>query len=357
MENSKIDYSNLEVHSDAKTRPEGSIELHNTLKASIGMYGLMEKIVLKENKIIDGRERYKALQALGMEISADFFIDITQLNIDKTLQESPGKYGTITDLHRKHFSNSQKACFAAEFYREVKVLRKSTKSKNKETSDQLFNEKLTEILKEKGLMAPVLEKVDKPESQLRKFIALAFGISDGYLKNANKLLEIDSHLFIKVKYAEIDMKTKEKLNLSTALAKAEKTLVKDLVTEQKTKDSKKLKLKQPEVLESDKSEDKKESDFYCSQTLQYEKMAKLPEIDKSNNSTSEQKLTIELVPSSKQRILNYIKDSLKNVTHIEDSIIENMVSEAIITAINAIINQYVEQKNGNQNEDSTNKAA
>ncbi len=357
MENSKIDYSNLEVHSDAKTRPEGSIELHNTLKASIGMYGLMEKIVLKENKIIDGRERYKALQALGMEITSNYFVDITQLNIDKTLQASPRKYGTITDFHRKHYSNSQKACFAAELYREAISLRKSTKSDNKETSDLLFNEKLSEILKEKGLMRPVLEKVNKPESQLRKFIALAFGISDGYLKNANKLLEIDSHLFIKVKLAEIDMKTKEKLNLSTALAKAEKTLVKDLETEHKAKDSKNLKLKQPEVLDSDISENNKESDFYCSTTLKYEKKAKLPENDKSNINTTQNKLTIELVPSSKQTILNYIKDSLNNVAHIEDSLIEDMISEAIITTINAIINQYVEQKNGNQNEDSANKAA
>jgi hypothetical protein len=72
------------------------------LKADIENYGQREPIVLFDGKILDGRNRYRACQELGIEPTVE---EVQEL-------ADPTAYVLSANLHRRHLTESQRAMVA-----------------------------------------------------------------------------------------------------------------------------------------------------------------------------------------------------------------------------------------------------
>jgi 16S rRNA G966 N2-methylase RsmD len=75
-----------------------------TLKADIAMKGVLEPIVTCQGEILDGRNRYRACQALGIECPAREYTDD---------DPDPLTFVISLNLHRRHLNESQRAMVAA----------------------------------------------------------------------------------------------------------------------------------------------------------------------------------------------------------------------------------------------------
>ena len=97
--------SMLLEHKYAKLFPPMGAEEYEALKASIKEEGLNEPIALYKGKILDGRNRYRAIRELGIELGED---DTIQLPYNT----EPLKYVMRVNLHRRQISTSQRAMVA-----------------------------------------------------------------------------------------------------------------------------------------------------------------------------------------------------------------------------------------------------
>lgn len=101
------DLSNLEFHPFANLFPLIEGEAFEALVADIKQCGLRENIILFEGKIIDGRNRYRAM--LECDYLLDHFIEV------KTKTDfigGPMAWVLSKNLHRRHLSESQRAMVA-----------------------------------------------------------------------------------------------------------------------------------------------------------------------------------------------------------------------------------------------------
>lgn len=110
-------------HEIADIFPLMSDEEYQGLKSSIEVNGLMVPIVLLENKVLDGRNRYKACQELG--------IDTKHENFEGTYQEAI-EFVWIHNIHRRNLTSSQKAICIIEKDELVKRFRDEAKERQKE---------------------------------------------------------------------------------------------------------------------------------------------------------------------------------------------------------------------------------
>ncbi|MBL4884962.1 MAG: hypothetical protein JKY95_10565 [Planctomycetaceae bacterium] len=93
-----------EEHDSAGLFPMMDAEQYSGLKEDIELNGCKEDIVLWRGKIIDGRNRLKACQEIGIE--APF----TELADDA----DPWEYVISANMHRRHLSASQRAMVASK---------------------------------------------------------------------------------------------------------------------------------------------------------------------------------------------------------------------------------------------------
>lgn len=110
------DLTKLEAHPFADIFPMIAPKQLDELAASIGRDGLLDKVVLFGGKILDGRNRYAALQKLGWQIDARdekgswlYFANFGG-NEDEALSFVESK-----NMARRHLNPSQKALAAATF--------------------------------------------------------------------------------------------------------------------------------------------------------------------------------------------------------------------------------------------------
>lgn len=95
----------LDIHQYADLLPMMQEDEYQALKEDIRKNGLREPIKLYMGKIIDGRNRYRAMVELGLPPMA---IDVT------VAVEDPMQYVISHNLHRRHLSKSQIACIAVD---------------------------------------------------------------------------------------------------------------------------------------------------------------------------------------------------------------------------------------------------
>lgn len=92
----------LEVHPLANLFPMMNDEDLDSLKESIQKNGLREPIVIFESKILDGRNRFRALKALNLPVPTTLFEG-----------EDAVQFVADHNLYRRHLKASQKAAIAA----------------------------------------------------------------------------------------------------------------------------------------------------------------------------------------------------------------------------------------------------
>lgn len=93
----------LESHRYADIFPMTEGESFENLKKDIQEQGLQQTIVLFENKILDGRNRFKACRELGLEP-----------RFEEYKGDKPLEFVISGNLHRRHLSESQKAVIAQD---------------------------------------------------------------------------------------------------------------------------------------------------------------------------------------------------------------------------------------------------
>ena len=96
--------SKYEVHPIANVFPMMSNDEFKALKADIKEHGLREPIVFWKNMLVDGRNRLKACEDLGIEADESELMDETD----------PVAWVISHNLHRRHLDESQKAMVAAK---------------------------------------------------------------------------------------------------------------------------------------------------------------------------------------------------------------------------------------------------
>ena len=97
-----------ETHAYANIFPYASSEDFERLASDIGKNGLLERIVLYGGKILDGRNRYRAMINAYVEIKSEHFI-----NFDGTDEEALA-FVISKNLARRQLSGSQRDAVAAE---------------------------------------------------------------------------------------------------------------------------------------------------------------------------------------------------------------------------------------------------
>ena len=92
-----------DIHPAADIFPEMSEQEFADLLEDIKINGLLEPIVLYEEKVLDGRHRLRACQMAGIEPRFEKWSN----------GESPATYVVSKNLHRRHLNTSQRALVAA----------------------------------------------------------------------------------------------------------------------------------------------------------------------------------------------------------------------------------------------------
>jgi hypothetical protein len=93
-----------EIHPIANVFPMMSKDEFKALKSDIKEYGLREPIVFWKNMLVDGRNRLKACEELGIEADESELMDETD----------PVAWVISHNLHRRHLTESQRAMVAGK---------------------------------------------------------------------------------------------------------------------------------------------------------------------------------------------------------------------------------------------------
>jgi ParB-like chromosome segregation protein Spo0J len=105
------DYANLVAHPLAGIMPMMSEDEFERHKADIKRNGLQVRIDLFEGMILEGRNRYRALKALGLVPADEHFKPFAGTRAEAEA------YVISTNLHRRQLNNKQKQEFAQQMIR------------------------------------------------------------------------------------------------------------------------------------------------------------------------------------------------------------------------------------------------
>lgn len=97
-----------EIHPAAAIFPMMDDKTFQSLKADIQANGVEEMGMLFQGKILDGRNRYRACQELGIEF------DWMEIEPQDAATFDPVQYVLTHNLHRRHLKQSQRAMIAAK---------------------------------------------------------------------------------------------------------------------------------------------------------------------------------------------------------------------------------------------------
>ena len=219
----------LNYHSYCDLLPEMTTDDFNALVSDIKENGLINPIVLFNDRILDGKHRYKACLELGIDPKIETFIGS---------KEQALHYVISQNIARRHLLTSQKAALAINAKKEFEIIAKENQIKAGElgaeygnkgaeygklggrgiTKDsEKYQEKLEEFPDnaEEEDKTPLQEifpeggfdkKADKKAAeQSRDKAAKLFNVNPHYITDAEKIEKTDKAVFDKVKKGELNI--------------------------------------------------------------------------------------------------------------------------------------------------------
>lgn len=168
----------LEFHAVANLFPMMTETERESLENDIKTNGLLSPIYIYDGKIIDGRNRYFACKAVGIQPE---FKEYTGLESELV------QFVISLNLHRRHLSTSQKACLAVELMPLIEEQNKKAKAEKKK----------------QGLPTAVAEKTLHTVSKI-------FGVSNGYIAEIKKLKNSNIELYSKVSTGALTLQQAKK---------------------------------------------------------------------------------------------------------------------------------------------------
>lgn len=193
----------MKFHSIANFFPMMETEEFDALVLDVKENGLLEPIWIYQNQILDGRNRFMACAAAGIEPKFREYIG-----------DDPMSFAMSMNIERRHLTPSQRACLAVEllpFYEQA--------------------------AKERQIRKPddfVMEKIPQQNGAARVFAAEVTHVNPRYVSDAKMVKEESPSLFeemkaglIHMKEALSEVKKKKKQETRAALAKAGKDIPDD----------------------------------------------------------------------------------------------------------------------------------
>jgi len=168
-----------EYHEIANIFPMMQDDEYERLKDDIAINGQLEPIVLYEGKVLDGRNRYKALCDIGLK--TDF---------EEYQGDQPLSYVISKNLHRRHLTASQRAIMATD----IKPLLEVEAKKRQATS-------LPGVYGGKPLVENFPQAVETGKS--RDQAGDLFGVSGRYVSEAENIKEKEPELAEKVRSGDM----------------------------------------------------------------------------------------------------------------------------------------------------------
>ena len=182
-----------QIHDVAKLFPLMSEEEYTALVGDIKKHGLREAIWLFEGKIIDGRNRYRACNEIGIEPQYRYYDD----------KDSLIEFVVSQNLHRRHLSSSQRAMLAVAIKKEIE---KETKKRQIQLAGSRSRQDLTQIFEQGQSPAskPVPSK-DRNQKTATAQAAKITGTNRQYVSDAEKITEKAPEVAERVKQGKMDM--------------------------------------------------------------------------------------------------------------------------------------------------------
>jgi hypothetical protein len=182
----------LEVHPLAELIPPMTAEEYAEHKADIESNGLLSSITLYEDKILDGRHRYRACSELGIEPG---YIDYEG--------DDPASYVISLNLHRRHLTTGQKAHAALALLDYEKEKAKERQAHGKTAPGKTLMQNSAEAPDHKAATAEAGKRL---------------GVSRDSVEKARRIAKQRPDLAEKVKSGEISLNAavEEQLGYSTA---------------------------------------------------------------------------------------------------------------------------------------------
>ena len=172
---------NYEYHEAANLFRLMNTEEFSRLKASIQEHGLKDAIVLCDGKILDGRNRYRA--CLELQVNPHF------ADWDGSYG-SPTLYSVNKNLNHRHLSASERAAVVSDM---MPLLSAEARKRQSE---------LAHAGRRENVVGIDLPQVQKRAPKAVEIAAAAVGVSPATAWRANKVKEVDTEAFDRIKSGE-----------------------------------------------------------------------------------------------------------------------------------------------------------
>jgi predicted transcriptional regulator len=177
----------LEPHALCESIPAMSEDEYQVLKADIAENGLRDPIALYQGKILDGRNRYRAMEELGKPIKETMYFEYDP----KIDGKSPEAFVLSRNLLRRHLNESQKAALGWETFKRLR------RGKGRPKKAQVVENQASEK------MVPASEII--PAQELIEQIAADAGSSPKSIREIGRIEEVAPELIEEIKQgASID---------------------------------------------------------------------------------------------------------------------------------------------------------
>lgn len=177
--------------------PEDEFEL---LKRNIGANGLLDPVVMIDGAILDGRNRWRACQELGIEPTTREWEPLNDL-------DSPEGFVVSKNIMRRHISKSQRAAHAARLYGQYLQRRKdgTNATSVSKARDSLFRSPA--VATETWQSTVTQREAGNPVRSLREEVAESLGVSKPYLGDAYSLMNADPQRFSQVERGTLTLQS------------------------------------------------------------------------------------------------------------------------------------------------------